>query len=215
MLAWFARTSWAKRQALKWITAGSAALAAWMLAHGGSSEQSTATTAGMVAVFTFFYEQFVSWLCSKSKIAPPFHIGPAADADADDADELEGSPPARGLEGVSPFAPASGFSRPSIFTQPTPSMLHHPDRAIPDGEPIQPMPRLTIPASRALPLGPKGCVVLAEPKADPDAEGAMPKQIRGILRCEADDGTLVILDTPVGIQSLERAKYHFYPRAEE
>lgn len=201
LLAWFAKTPWLRRQALKWITAGGAVLSAWLMAHGGG-EHEAAIVAGAVAGFTFIYEQFISFLCNKAGIKPP-----AVD------DEPE-PPVARSLAAASPFAPVGGFPRPSFFTQPTQPMDH-------DNEPpttiIRPQPRGF---SRHSPLGVKGCVVIAEPKSDNEgpSDGSEMKvrtQIRGTLRCEADDGGLVILDTPVGIQSLERSKYHFYPRAEE
>ncbi|MBP7951420.1 MAG: hypothetical protein KA004_17385 [Verrucomicrobiales bacterium] len=212
ILAWFARTSWAKRQVLKWIMAGSAALSAWLLAHGGSDEQSTAITAGTVAAFTFFYEQAISWLCNKAKISLPDFLTD---------DDVE--PPVRGLtDSHSPFAPA----RPSVFAPGGIAAALHPMTPMtPDDPPtaasIAPKPRASGLSAhqRPAPLGAKGCVVIAEPKEDQggDVEGApTPRtQIRGTLRCEADDGGLVILDTTIGIQSLERSKYHFYPRAEE
>lgn len=208
ILAWFARTSWAKRQALKWITAGAAAVAAWMLAHGGTDEQSTASTAGIVAAFTFFYEQFTSWLCNRAKIAPPLNIGDGMLAD-EDGPEL--APPARSLSAsTSPFAPVSpgAFPKPSIFA-PTQYVM------IPDApttaEPIQPIPRrVGSTPQRGMVLGVKGCRVIAEKTPD----DAPSEQVRGTLRSEADDGTLVILTTDSGVVTLERNAWTFYVACE-
>lgn len=194
LLAWFAKTPWMRRQALKWITAGGAVLSVWLIAHGGG-EHEAAIVAGAVAAFTFIYEQFISFLCNKAGIKLP---------STDDEPE---QPVARGLSAASPFLPVGGFPRPSFFT-PTPQTMEDQDPPTPV---IPPRPRQFI--QRPSPLGTKGCVVLVEPKDD--LEGAPPVITRGTLVCEADDGRLVILDTPTGLQTLERSKYHFHPRAEE
>ncbi|MBP7949025.1 MAG: hypothetical protein KA004_05170 [Verrucomicrobiales bacterium] len=64
---------------------------------------------------------------------------------------------------------------------------------------------------RGLILGVKGCRVIAE-KTSEDA--APPESVRGTLRSEADDGTLVILTTDSGVVTLERSAWTFYVACE-
>lgn len=215
ILAWFARTSWAKRQFLKWITAGAAAISAWLLAHGGSEEQSVAITAGAVAAFTFIYEQGISWLCHKAKISLPDSLLP----DDDDDGENDAEAPTRSLGAAgafSPFAPV----RPSIFTaqgiSPALHAMNPMTQPTPQEEPattvvaIKPRMHGAPPRTRLAPLGLKGVKVIAEKTPD----DAPTELVRGTLRAEADDGALVILATDAGVRTLERNEWNFYIHAE-
>lgn len=200
MLAAIARTPWAMRQFMKWVSAGAAIIGAWVIAHGGS-EQSGAIVAGAVAAAAFLWEQAISWLCNKAKISPPSFD-----------DMPEASPPAVSLSSASPFAPVGGFARPSLFTNQPQTMSIFDERVIPDREPRPPTKPMKPP-----PLGPKGCSVIAERKLEAvfiDGQKMPPETVRGTLRTEADDGTLIIIATETGVRTLERDEWDFYVKAE-
>ena len=199
MLAAIARTPWAMRQFMKWVSAGAAIIGAWVIAHGGS-EQSGAIVAGAVAAAAFLWEQAISWLCNKAKISPPSFD-----------DMPEASPPAVSLSSASPFATVGGFARPSLFTNQPQTMSIFDERAIPDREPRPPTKPIKPP-----PLGQKGCKIIAESKTPPrdiTAELIM-STVHGTLRAEADDGSLVIIATENGVRTLERDEWDFYVKAE-